>query len=144
MEKGVEKSILWIYQVTTIIIALASLYFMLKTAPKETASQTLIIFGIIMLVFVVIIIYGYIYSRYKKMCDNIKSNYDDLKDMKKDLNFKDLFDKMDKRLSKIEGFFEKISFKINKKGQIGIDPRIILWFIMLILFYMFLRSLDIL
>ncbi len=143
MEKGVEKSIIWIYQITAIIIAGASLYFMLKTAPKETATQTLIIFGTIMLFFVVIIIYGYISSRYKRMCDNIKSNSDDLKDIKKDLNFKELFNKMDKRLSTIEGLFEKINFKINKKGQMSIDPRIVLWIIMLILFYMFLKSLGI-
>ena len=77
------------------------------------------------------------------MCDNIKSNSDDLKDIKKDLNFKELFNKMDKRLSTIEGLFEKINFKINKKGQMSIDPRIVLWIIMLILFYMFLKSLGI-
>jgi len=108
--------------ITSIIIP--SLFFLL-TSPSEIKTQTYVIFGIIALVMVVGGFVTYIISKWKGLVKGVKTIKIDIEEIKKDLIFKDLWNKMDVRLSILEHlFFEKK----NKKAQ-TIDPRIIVWII---------------
>ena len=121
--------------ITSIIIP--SLFFLL-TSPSEIKTQTYVIFGIIALVMVVGGFVTYIISKWKGLVKGVKTIKIDIEEIKKDLIFKDLWNKMDVRLSILEHlFFEKK----NKKAQ-TIDPRIIVWIILIILIYLFLKSIG--
>jgi len=79
-----------------------------------------------------------IYSGYKNLIGNINQNNKEITDIKKSLKFKDLYNNMDVRMKVLE----KLSENRNKKAQI--DPRIIGIIILLILLYLFLKSMKIL
>ena len=72
------------------------------------------------------------------MTKDIKDTKRELEDVKKDLNFKEMYNKMEVRLSVLEKLLEKLLK--GKKGQI--DPRIIIWIILLILLFLFLKSIG--
>ena len=72
------------------------------------------------------------------MSNDLRDNKRDVNEIKKSLNYHNLFNEMDVRVKVIERLFDKI----NKKGQI--DPRIIFIIIMLILLYLFLKSIGVL
>ena len=57
--------------------------------------------------------------------------------IKRSLNFKELFDAVDVRLRVLEKLMER------KKGQLGIDPRVLWWILILILLYLFLKSIGV-
>ncbi|MBI2629991.1 hypothetical protein HYW76_02730 [Candidatus Pacearchaeota archaeon] len=123
-------------QISTLIFAAIPIYFLLKTSPKEITYQALIYTGIIIGVVIFIIFLYFIRGRYKKMCNDIDINNKNIEDVRRDLNFNELFSKMDVRLRVLEELFKRK----NKKGQFVIDPRIILWILLLILLYLFLKS----
>ena len=75
------------------------------------------------------------FSRWNDMNRNLQKTNKDIEDIKKHLNFRMLWNKMDVRLQVLENLF----LKKNKKAQV-IDPRIIVWIILLILLYLFFRS----
>ena len=112
--------------------------FFIISASNDIKSQSIIIFGIIACT-VIIISFGYlIYKRYRRLFDDLKDNKRDIHEIKKSLNYKESFNNMDVRVRVIE----KLLDKMNKRGQF-IDPRIIYIIILLILLYLFLKSIGV-
>lgn len=142
MEENTKKITDLFIQITSLIIMIVPIYFLLKTTPKEVTSQVLITFGIIVGLVSLIFIFSFIYSKYKKMCNDIKINKDDMKEIRKDLNFMELFNNMDKRISVLERLFDKLISK-SKRGNFVIDPRIIMWLLLIFLLFLFLRQMGI-
>ena len=124
--------------VAIIAIIIPAISFILS-APDEIKIQSIIIFGIISVI-VIVISFGYlIYKGYKKIFNDLKENKRDINEIKKSLNYHSLFSDMDVRLRVIETLLGKK----NRKGQF-IDPRIIWIIILLILIYLFLKSIGVL
>jgi hypothetical protein len=134
MSEKTLEIINFIALILSIIIPVVSL---LIASPEEIPPQTYIIFGIIVLVFIVGGVITHIISRWKGMTKEISNTKKEMDDIKKDLNFKELWNKMDVRLTILEKMFDKK----NKRGQ-SIDPRIIIWMLLGVLLYFFLRSMG--
>jgi hypothetical protein len=141
METGKGKWLNMILQITAIVFAAVPIYFLFFTTTKDITVQALITFGIIIGIFIIGAIFLFVRDKYKKICNDIDTNKTEIGEMKKNLDFKEMFYKIDKRLSKVEGIFEKIHFKIDKKGNL--DPSIVIWIALLLLFLLFLRYMGI-
>ena len=124
-----------IFLIMSVVIPLI---FFILTSPAEIKTQTYIIFGIIALVLIAGGFVTYVVSKWTSMMRDVKTAKTDIEEIKKDLIFKDLWNKMDIRLNVLENLFFN---KKNKKAQ-TIDPRIIIWIILLILLYLFLKSIG--
>lgn len=146
MEESTKKVLDLFFQISILIFTVVPVFVLYKTTPTKITAQALIIFGIIIGVFLVAIIFSFVYSKYKKMCKDIEGNKKDLQDIKKELNFKSMFNKMDKKVEVMERVMDKIVIgKISKiKSRKGmIDPRVMIWIILLILLYLFLKSMGV-
>ena len=75
------------------------------------------------------------------MNENIKNNASEISNIKKSLNFQKLFVGMEKRVIVLEKLIDKILYGKNRKGQ-TIDPRIIFWILLIILLFLFLKSIG--
>lgn len=128
--------------IISLFVAIASILipsiFFVISAPETIKLQSIIIFGIIVVVVIVASISYILYQGYRKMFKDIQDNKKEIFEMKKSLNFKSLFDSMDVRLRVIE----KLLDKKNKRAQI--DPRIIWILLLLLLLYLFLKSVGVL
>lgn len=111
--------------VAIVAIVVPAVFFIIS-APEKIKVQSIIIFGIISIIVIIISFSYLIYRGYRRM-------FNDLKDNKRDIN------EMDVRLKVIEKLFKRK----NKKGQF-IDPRIIWIIVLLILLYLFLKSIGVL
>lgn len=120
-----------------ISLIIPSIFFFM-TSSEKIKIQTYIIFGIIILALIIGGIISYFISKWKKMGKDIYHVKKDINEMKKDLNFKELWNNMEVRLRVLENILFN---KKNKKGQ-SIDPRIILWILLGILLYLFLKSIG--
>lgn len=110
--------------------------FFFITSSEEIKSQTYIIFGIIIFVSMGIGGITYIVTKWKIMGKDIGDTKKEIDEIKKDLNFKELWNSMDVRMRVLESLIKK-----NKKGQ-SIDPRILMWILLAILLYLFLKSIG--
>ena len=63
----------------------------------------------------------------------------EIEEMQKALKVKELFNNMEIRLNVVEKLLDKL---YNKRGQLNIDPRIILWILLIILLLLFLKSIG--
>ena len=70
------------------------------------------------------------------MTSQVQNTKSEVDAMKRDLNLKKIHDDMEVRLRVVEEFFKR------RKGQFVIDPRIIIFIILVILLILFLRSLG--
>ena len=126
-----------------LIVAIASLTIpvasFLITAPEDIKIQSLILFGIMAVATIIFSVVYIIYSGYRRILRDMEDNRKEVHEIKKSLNLHDLFNAMDVRLKVVE----KLLDKKNKRAQI-IDPRIIWIIIMLILLYLFLKSVGVL
>ncbi|MEK6889450.1 MAG: hypothetical protein AABW80_05080 [Nanoarchaeota archaeon] len=128
----------WLDIITLLIViitAVIPLVTISQTSPDKIATNTYIIFGIIVLVLLIGSFIIYIISKWNKMNKDIEGTKKEVEEIKRDLNFKVLWNMMDVRIKVLEKLFDRK----NKKGQM-IDPRIIFWIILLILLYLFLKS----
>jgi len=132
-----EKKRDWLDGITLLIMFITGVIptiILIQTSSSEIKIQTYVIFGILALFLLIGGFVAYIMSKWNNMGKNIEQNKTDLEDIKKDLNFKDLWNKMDIRLKVLENI-------CNTKNKIGaIDPRIIFWILLLFLLYLFLKS----
>jgi len=130
------------YDIIGIIIAVTSviipIVFFLQTSSEEIKSQTYIIFGVILIVLILITSFTYIISKWNKMSKDVLYTRRELENIKKDLNFNNLSNDIKVRLTVLERLLD---MKKNKRGQI--DPRIIWWIILLILIFLFLKSIGV-
>ena len=137
MEEKKKKDWLTIISNITLLVAtVIPLYFLFVISPKQITTQVLVIFGIIIGTIFFTIFLIWVRDKYKKMINDIENNKKELEEIKKDLNFKELFNKMDIRLSVIEELMK--NQKRGKRGQV--DPRWIAIIILIILLILFLRQ----
>lgn len=125
-----------IFNIATFIATIIPIYFIIRSTPSEINSQALITFGVIIAVAIIAIIYSYLYNVYKNIVTDIKNNKEDVTQIKKDLNFKEIIHLMDTRIAVVENLAKQITGN-TKKGQI--DPRIAIILILLILLYLFFK-----
>lgn len=135
-----KKSRLDFITVVTLLVALATIFFQIfppKTAVDQVRSAIyfLAILGYI----------GFLYfimwatDRIKLYIDQININKKDIQELKERMDTEKHFNEIEKRLSVLEALLK------NKKGRgLFIDPKWIFLIILLILFYLYLRSLGIL
>ncbi|MBS3091961.1 hypothetical protein J4466_00930 [Candidatus Pacearchaeota archaeon] len=114
-----------------ISVVIPTIFFIISS-PDKITNQTLIIFGIIVLSIIIGSFLTYLYSRWKRMSKEIE-------EMQKALKVKELFNNMEIRLNVVEKLLDKL---YNKRGQLNIDPRIILWILLIILLLLFLKSIG--
>lgn len=123
--------------VAIVAIVVPTIFFIIS-ASDEIKIQSIIIFGIISIIVIILSFSYLIYRGYRRMFNDFKENKRDINEIKKSLNYHNLFNEMDVRLRVIEKLFEMK----NKKGQF-IDPRIIWIIVLLILLYLFLKSIGV-
>jgi len=103
---------------------------------RDISYAILCIFGIIVIVIIIISVSHFVYQKYKKIIKDLRDDKKEIIEIKKSLNYKDLFNSMDVRLKVLEKLIEKR----NRRAQI--DPRIIWIIVLLILLYLFLKSMG--
>ncbi len=120
-----------------LIVALFTIF--LQIYPIRTAKDqkyTLILFIAILVFGGITYFTDWISDKFKAYTEKTNQNTLDLIELKEQMSLEKKFADIDKRLSIIE--------KLSKKGASNIDPRWIFMIILLILFYLYLKSLDIL
>ncbi len=128
--------------VISLFVAIASLLipavFFIISATDKIQIQSLIIFGIMVASIIIFSVIYFVYQIYKRELYDIEINKKDIFEIRKSLNSKKLFDDMDVRIKVLE----RLTERKNKRAQI--DPRIVWIIVMLILLYLFLKSIGIL
>ncbi|HLC31732.1 MAG TPA: hypothetical protein VJK51_03615 [Candidatus Nanoarchaeia archaeon] len=120
-----------------LIAVVIPVFFFFISSPEEITFQTILIFGLISVLLLVGSIGYYLRGRWRMMHDLLMKHGRETEHIKRSLNFKELFDAVDVRLRVLEKLMER------KKGQLGIDPRVLWWILILILLYLFLKSIGV-
>ncbi|MDO8508802.1 MAG: hypothetical protein Q7S27_03910 [Nanoarchaeota archaeon] len=128
---------LFISLVTLLSLFVPFILFVLN-ASEEIKVQSIIIFGIIAIASIISSVIYFFYQSYRNISLGLENNKKEMLEIKRSLNYKELFNNMDVRIKVLEKLLDRKS----KKGQI--DPRIIWIIVMLILLYLFLKSMGIL
>ena len=129
-----EKSNI-IFQFFSIVILIIVSIYQLYQANKEVTPQAMIIFAIVIGVTILAIITAYITDKYKNLKTELKENREKMEEIDKRLKQEEKLNEFDKRISILEAIK-------NKKGQ-TIDPRWIITIILIILLYMYLKSIGV-
>ena len=124
------------FQGFSILIAIIVTYYQLYQIDKEQTTQAMFLFGIIIGIFLIGLILSFTYSKYKEMRGELKENRIKMEDIQKELRYEKRINELDKRIGVLE------AFKKDKKGQ-TIDPRWVILVILIILFYMYLKSIKV-
>lgn len=118
-----------------IVVTIALFYFQEpENIPPVAIILSVTIISFSLVGFIII----YILSRWNDLSRRVENNKKEILEIKKSLKLHELYNDMEKRLS----ILEKLLESKNKKGQRGIDPRILYWIILLILLYLLLRSIG--
>ena len=121
--------------IAVIIIGIITTYFQInppQTQEQRTASNT--IFFVVLFYIALYFVSDWVTDKVKSYLDKINTNQKDITDLKEKFNLEKRFNEIEK---KIEVLNEKMK---NKKGSI--DPRIVIMIILLLLFYLYLRSIG--
>lgn len=137
MSQDKNRTLDFISLLIAILSLIIPLVSFLLSAPNEIKVQSLIIFGIMVMAIIIFSFIYFIYRGYRNISYDLKDNRKEIDEIKRSLNYKELFSTMDVRLRVLEKLLEEK----NRRGQI--DPRIIWIIIMLILLYLFLKSIGI-
>lgn len=136
-----EKKKLHVDFVTIIalLVGLATIFFQIfppKTPIDQVKSAIyfLAILGYIGILYFVM----WVTDRVKSYLNQINKNSEDIKELKEEMSIQKRFTEIEKRLSILE------VLRKNRRGRFAIDPKWIFFVILLILFYLYLRSLGIL
>ena len=135
-----KKQNIDIITIITLLVGLATIFFQIfppKTPIDQVKSAIyfLAILGYIGILYFVM----WIMDRIKSYTDQINKNKQDIQNIKEEMKIEKHFNEIEKRLSILE------ALRKNKKGRgLGVDPKWIFIIILLILFYLYLRSLGIL
>lgn len=122
--------------IITLIIAVIAIYFQINPPQTATDKQTsLILFSALLLIFTISYFFINIFKNIKANEQQIDMNTSELRKIKEQMKFDSKLNDLDKRIS----IFERI---MNKRGEL--DPRVVLIAIMLVLLYLYLRSLGLL
>ena len=126
--------------IITLLVGLATIFFQIfppKTSIDQVRSAIyfLAILGYIGILYFVM----WVTDRLKSYIDQINKNKQDIQDIKEAMSIQKNFIEIEKRLAVLE------ALRKNKKGRgFAIDPKWVFLIILLILFYLYLRSLGIL
>lgn len=126
--------------IITLLIGLATIFFQIFP-PKTPIDQVKsVIYFLAILGYVGILYFiNWVTNRVKLYIEQINKNKEEIQDIKEKMSTEKHFNEIEKRLSLLEALLK------NKKGQwFRIDPKWIFLVILLILFYLYLRSLGIL
>ncbi len=113
-----------IFAVFTVII---TLYFQ---SEKETSLESILFFGII----IVVILFYFIYIYTKDKLNEIDKNTEKIVKLEDKVNYMKQIYELDKRVSLLEK---------QKKRKAHIDPRVVFIIILAILLYLYLKSLGV-
>lgn len=135
-----KKSRLDFITIITLLVGLATIFFQIfppKTAVDQARSAIyfLAILGYIGILYFVV----WATDKTKYYLEQINKNKKDIQELREKMDIEKHFNEIEKRLAIIE------ALRRNKKGRgFSIDPKWIFLIILLILFYLYLRSLGIL
>lgn len=125
--------------IITLLVGLATIIFQIfppKTPTDQVRSAIyfLAILGYIGILYFVM----WVTDKVKSYIDQINKNTKEIQNIKEEMSIHKHFTEIEKRISLLE------MLRKNKKGRLAIDPKWIFLAILLILFYLYLRSLGIL
>ncbi|MBL7170310.1 MAG: hypothetical protein ISS48_04780 [Candidatus Aenigmarchaeota archaeon] len=121
-------------EIIAVLGILISVYIYYSNPSDETATFFI---GVILILIGILYSVWYLIDKFKE----IEKNTKEINNIKKKLEIKEEINMTNQRISKLEGWkeaIENIAMRRKNKGQI--DPRIILFIILLIIIFMFLRS----
>ncbi len=132
-----DKKKIGFLEVVTLIVAIVTVYFQISP-PKNQQEQSisLILFVSILLYVGFLSVIDGVSKKVKFYIDQITTNSQEIKMIKDDLNRGRVLHSLDKRISILEHFFK------DKKGNFELDTRWVLLAILLILFFLYLRSIG--
>jgi Na+/melibiose symporter-like transporter len=129
----------WFLQITTLVAAIIPIYVLLRQSPAQIQIQTIIYsLGVILVALLLLAVFS-IAGKWSKMRKDIDDNIKEVKDIKGQLDFHNLFNDLKHKINSVEQMVKGIK---NKKGQLNIDPRIIIWIILMFLLYLLLKSMG--
>lgn len=122
---------------TALLVALIGLIpLAFELTDKESSNTAGFIILTSIFVFIVFyFIYTFVWVKVKKYINQINDNSKKIEEIGKTLDYKEHFHQLDKRVSALE-------MNMKKRGQI--DPRIVIFIILLILLFLYLRNRGIL
>jgi Flp pilus assembly protein TadB len=125
--------------IITLLVGLATIFFQIfppKTPIDQVKSAIyfLAILGYIGILYFVM----WVTDKIKSYLNQINKNSEDIKELKEEMSIQKRFSEIEKRLSILE------VLRKNRRGKFAIDQNLIFLAILLILFYLYLRSLGIL
>ena len=138
-----EKKKLDVVKILFLIIAMFTILLQISPprTPEDKATSVIFFFG---LLFYIVILYGisYFMDKVRSYTDQINQNKKEILEIKEKMSLEKKFNDMDKRISILEVLKKG---KKNKKGQLQIilNPRILAIIVLLVLFYLYLRSMGI-
>src|SRR3989344_2977303 len=127
-----KKQKLGIWEIIPIIIAIVTIIFQIFP-PKNQQEQSA---SLILFFAVLLFILDWIIRKVKFYISQINDNSLDIKKVKEEMYLEKRFAEIEKDIAVIQSLLK------NKKGNINFDPRIILIIILLVLFYLYLKSLG--
>ena len=83
------------------IFIFVQFYFLIITSPEEIKIQTYLIFIGTLIILIISIFIIYIYSRWVNLIKGMKNNSKQIINIKRNINLKDLFNNIDKRLTPV-------------------------------------------
>ncbi len=124
------------FQAFTLIATIIPLILTFTQSFGKIDPQTFIYLGIVIGVALMGIAFAFVYDNWAKIRADVNMNKNDVQELKKSLNFKNVFDGVNTRLKVMETLFK------DKKGEFTlVDPRIVITILLLIFLYLFLKSL---
>lgn len=125
--------------IIALLVGLATIFFQIfppKTPIDQVRSAIyfLAILGYIGILYFIM----WVTDRVKSYVEQINKNTKEIENIKQEMNIQKHFTEIEKRLSVLE------ILRKNKRGRFAIDPKWIFLAILLILFYLYLKSLGIL
>ncbi len=132
-----EKKKISSLEIVALIIGIITVYFQIYP-PKNQQEQSvsLILFVSILLYIGFLSVIDGVSKKVKFYIDQINTNSQEIKMIKDDLNRGRVLHSIDKRISILEHLFK------DKKGNFELDTRLVLLAILLILFFLYLRSIG--
>ncbi|MAG02888.1 hypothetical protein CMI42_06120 [Candidatus Pacearchaeota archaeon] len=118
----------------SIVALLIPIIIFIFSSPENITLLMIMIFSTIGVFLLISYILIYFFSRWREYSGDLSKIKKDNEEIKKSLNLNKLFNNMDVRVKVLESLI----LNKNKKGQ-HIDPRIIIWIIVIILLYLFLK-----
>lgn len=138
-----EKTINRIGLFIAIIAFVIGTYFQINPPQNQTEKTVALAFFIIIITYVgLYFVINWVVSIIRTYINKINSNEKEIIEINKKLDSEMKFNNIDKRLSILEKL-EELNTKKKKKGQLSLDPRIVILIILAVLMYLYLKALGV-